>query len=441
MTAMSTWIDNIRVYGGLIRRLPGHKDGLLHDVIIVFGSSGVGRGMIFVAGLLVARMLGPQHYGIFALGLAMAQAGPEILDWGLSETMIRFGSAERDDSSALSGILMYVLTNRAWTALAATTVGGGFALLFAYWVDKPELFLPLLIGAFGAAVGLFQYYTASYYQIQERFRSYAGIDVGTSAGVLAAVAILWGLRIKSYLPFLMAFILIPCAGFVTIMPDLVRRLRGPRIPPEIFLIQIRRFSSWLTVSTISCVGLRRADMFLLAFFLPLGKVGLYAAALLLTKPLQMVSQSVAKVLLPRVSRMKAPGEFRRFVRSAYLFSLLGLGAAALSMAILAPWLLGLIGSKYSASVEPFRWLLMVPVFSSVSNLLSYVFLSKNAPQVPARINLASAPLNILLIVTFVPMFGIEGAAIAVVLTAAAQAAAISWCVIPHTRQPLEVTAS
>lgn len=435
---MSTWVDNIRAYGGLIRRLPGHKDGLLHDVIIVFGSSGVGRGMMFVAGLLVARMLGPQHYGIFALGLAMAQAGPEILDWGLSETMIRFGSAERDDRSALSGILLYVLTNRAWTALAATTVGAAFAVLFAHWTGKAELFLPLLIGAFGAAAGLFQYYTASYYQMQERFRSFAAVDVGTSVGVLVVVAVLWGLGIKSYAYFLLAFVIVPSTGFVTILPDLMRRLRGPRNPPEIFLKRIRHFSSWLTVSTISCVGLRRADTFLVACFLPLDKVGLYAAALLLTKPLQMVSQSVARVLFPRVARMKSPGQFQRFARYACLFSLFGLGAFAFLMATVAPWLLGFIGPKYAASVGPFRWLLMVPVLSSVSNLLGYIFLTKNEPQVPARINLASAPLNILLIVTLVPTLGIEGAAIAVVLTAMVQAIAVGWCVLPHTHLPIRV---
>ena len=434
---MSTWIDNIRVYGGFIRRLPGRKDSLLHDVIIVFGSSGVGRGMMFVAGLLVARVLGPQQYGILALGLAMAQAGPEILDWGLSETMIRFGSAERDDNSALSGILFYVLTNRVWTALAVTTVGAGFAMLFAHWTGKPELFLPLVIGALGAALGLFQYYTASYYQMRERFRSFAAIDVGASAGLLVVVAGLWGLGIKSYGIFLLAFIIIPCIGFVTIVPDLLRRFAEPRTPPETFLKEVRRFSSWLTVSTISCVGLRRADMFLLALFLPMDGVGLYAAALLLTKPLQMVSQSVARVLFPRVARMKSPHEFHRFACLAYLFSLLGLGAIGFFMAIIAPWFLGLIGPHYAASVGSLRWLLLIPVLSSVSNLLSYIFLTKNAPQVPARINLAAAPLNILLIVMLVPSFGIEGAAVAVVLTAAVQAAAVGWSVLPYTRQPVE----
>lgn len=432
---MSTWIDNVRVYGRLIRRLPGHTDGFLHDVIVVFGSSGVGRGLIFVAGVLVARRLSPQQYGIFALGLAMAQAGPEILDWGLSETMIRFGSAERDDRSALSGILLYVLRNRAWTALAATTLGAGFAMLFASATGKAELFLPLLIGAFGAAVGLFQYFTASYYQMQERFRLFAAIDVGTSAGLLAVVAGLWGLGVKSYAFFLLAFVIVPCIGFITIVPDLARRFREPRTPPGTFLKQVRHFSSWLTVSTISCVGLRRADMFLLALFLPLDKVGLYAAALLLTKPLQMVSQSVARVLFPRVARMKLPSEFHRFARYACLFSLLGLGAIAFFMATIAPWFLGLIGPQYAASVGCFRWLLLIPVLSSVSNLLSYIFLTKNAPQVPARINLAAAPLNILLIVTLVPVFGIEGAAVAVVLTATVQAAAVGWSVLPHTRQP------
>lgn len=424
---MSTWID----------RLPGYKDGFLHDVIVVFGSSGVGRGLMFVAGVLVARRLSPQQYGIFALGLAIAQAGPEILDWGLSETMIRFGSATRDDRSALSGILFHVLRNRAWTAFAATTVGAGLAILFARATGKAELFLPLLIGAFGAAVGLFQYFTASYYQMQERFRLFAAIDVGTSAGVLVIVAILWILGVKSYAFFLLAFVLVPSIGFVTIVPDLARRFRGPRTPPQAFRTQVRRFSSWLTISTISCVGLRRADMFLLAILLPLDKVGFYAAALLLTKPLQMVSQSVARVLFPRVARMKSAGQFNRFARYACLFSIFGLGAVALFMAVLAPWLLGLIGPKYAASIGPFRWLLMVPIFSSVSNLLSYIFLTKNEPQVPARINLASAPLNILLIATLVPSLGIAGAAIAVVLTAAAQALAIVWRVLPHTRQPIE----
>lgn len=433
---MATWSDNIRVYRDMVYQLPKRKGRFINDVLIVFGSSGMARGMMFVAGLLVARMLTPKNYGIFALGLAVAQAGPEILDWGLTQTMIRFGSPERDDRSVFSGILLYVLANRAWTALVAMSLGTIFAIFFAHWTDKPELFLPFLIGALGAAVGLFQYYTVSYFQMQERFRSFAAVDIGISAGVLITVTVLWGLGIKSYTFLLLAFVLIPGAGFFTIVPDLVRRFREPRVPPQVFLKQVRRFSFWLTASTISCVGVRRADMFLLVCFVPLDKVGLYAAAFLLTKPLEMVSQSVARVLFPRVACMKSPAQFQHFVRYALLFSVLGLGAVAFLMIIIAPWLLGFIGPKYAGSVGSFRLLLLVPVFSSASNLLSYIFLTKNAPQVPARINLVSAAFNILLIVLLVPALGIEGAASAVVLTAVAQTIVHGWCVLPHTRQPV-----
>ncbi len=71
---------------------PGSVE-LLKGAGIVFSGRMVGRGLGFLSHFLFARFLGPSHYGVFVLSLALFNFAGLLADLGLRSGILRESAA------------------------------------------------------------------------------------------------------------------------------------------------------------------------------------------------------------------------------------------------------------------------------------------------------------------------------------------------------------
>lgn len=418
-------IDVLKCVGSRHHGLPGFSRILL-DVGQVLSSSLVARVLNFVTGILVIRLLPSDEYGLFAFGLLISQLLPQLGDLGLTETTVRFGSEYRErNAGLLAAFLRYVLRVRLM-AVGVLAVVVVFATPSIHLIfGKGELRQPFVLGALGGIGGILWAYVLSFYQLQGWFSRYAGLNVGYSVLLLLGVAVGSVLGADRYWYPLGVYVSVPFVCSILPFVVVLRSTRHGRCGEIPWRATVMRFGLWLTLSTVCWVVLRRADMLLLSRFAPLGTLGAYAAALQLTQPLQVLAQSVGTVMFPRVAAMTTNYHFRQFARMSYIFSLALLVLLAIPLGLWGKLIFVFLGRTYVEGVDVFRILLVVPAVGATANLLSYVVLAKNRPDVPAKINMAQAVLNLVLMYLLIPSYGATGAAVATALTTLAGAFGIA----------------
>ena len=161
----------------------------------------------------------------------------------------------------------------------------------------------------------------------------------------------------------------------------------------------------------------RIDLFIIAYFLNDGAVGLYSVAVTIVERIWIVSQSVSTVLFARVSNLNNDIERANFTaivaRNVLFMSLIG----GLLLYFLADWIIHLLfGAEYFDAIIPFIWLIPGVVLLSFSRILSNFFSGIGKPEINTYVASFTTILNIGLNIYFVPKLGVKGAAIATSIT-------------------------
>lgn len=180
---------------------------------------------------------------------------------------------------------------------------------------------------------------------------------------------------------------------------------------------ILTFSLFMTALSISTIILFSIDRIMIPQFLSMAMLGFYGGANLISRIPKIVTATVASSLIPFVSersgdRIETKRQYLNFLSLFVFLYLIGYGL----FIYFAPFLIKLLLTKeYSWVVSTSRILLIGMLFSDIYHLNATFTASIGAIRVLKRMILVLAiavVANIVLNLTFIPMLGIEGAAIA-----------------------------
>jgi len=157
----------------------------------------------------------------------------------------------------------------------------------------------------------------------------------------------------------------------------------------------------------------RLDMFLIAYFMDNSAVGLYSIAVILSERIWTVSQSVSTVLFARISNLNDDVSKNKFTslaaRNTLFISLIG-GSI---LALLSHWIIIILfGDNFSESILPFLYLIPGVIIFSLGKVLANDFIGRGYPEINTYIAIVIAFANLILNVWLIPLYGINGAAIA-----------------------------
>jgi len=169
------------------------------------------------------------------------------------------------------------------------------------------------------------------------------------------------------------------------------------------------------IDLLKTVGLQ-IDQFLVVSFLSPAAMGLYAAALSLSRMLLLLQSSVVRVLIPRVSARPAAEVVAATSHAARVTFAAGTIPCVL-LAFFSPFVLHLAyGNKFIEAGAITRVLAFEALFAGLSSTLSQAFLALGRPGTASLLQGAGLALSVPLMIVLIPHLGLLGAAIALLIS-------------------------
>lgn len=387
---------------------PGRQTPLVRSATITLASRLLVFGLSLVAGVILARTLGPYGRGLYALALVAPAAITLVANLGISQALTYHLARKTYRVEQLIG-----------QAIALAVILGGIAalLLVAVMAVAGKWILPgvslnlVVIAAASIPLALFFYFSLSFEQGLENFFGFNVLYIVNAAAlVLLLIPLFLSRGNVTFAVTAWSLSWIPTAAVGLFLFSRAGRL-NVRLDLQV-VKPLLRFGIVGYLSFMTNYLNFRLDTFLVNIFANPTQVGFYAVAVGLAEIIWYVSSAAATVLAPRVATAEAATSeitTGRVSRVVFTTSLIG----ALALAVVAPFLIRILfGSAFSPSVVAV-WLLLPGIVTlSVARVLSGYLLGRNRLRVDFFASLAGLAMTVVLDLTLIPGHGFVGAAIA-----------------------------
>lgn len=367
----------------------------------------------FFVGILVARYLGPERFGLLSYALSFVALFSCLESLGLEDVLIRDFVENQTPKETLlgTGFLLRFLGALVLLALVSSVLH----------ITKEDHFTTLLILVIASA-SLLQPATVigAYFQsqVQARFLSYAQfcsllLSSGTRLLLIAAQApLLW---------FACTVVLenaLIAAALVWLYCRHSLSLRAWRFSK--FAARSLLHGSWpLILASMAIMVYMRIDQVMLKAFLNDEAVGHYAAAVRFSEAFYFIPVAVCASLFPAIIQSKKTGKEVYHLRMQNLSDLmlvLALGIA-LPVTFLADLIvLYLLGPAFNPAAGVLKIHVWAGVFVFLGVASGKWLLAEELQHYSFYSALAGALVNVLLNLLLIPQMGIQGAAVATVIS-------------------------
>lgn len=364
-----------KVISWLIKTATDSRKGI-EDVIISMIPQAAALIAGLVSSILVARGLGPDGMGKYALILSVSGLVTELSDLGIGQTAIRFASraASLGETQDQFAVLRWAFRLRVSLVFLVTAIAFALAPVVSQKMWHAASLTPLVrLGLWTGIFGAIASVPMIYFQSLKRFKMNTVISVGKTLISLISILVIawfniWSLKwviiaslIGSGLGAFTFLLSVPRATFFTVseFQQLLRaKLRNFWRAPDQGVANsespdasgVNSFAFFMLLSTIIVSLILRADVWLMGAFLDKSQLGLYSVATRFTLPLVMVLGALNTALWPRASALTSPQKIKELLQKTFRLSLVvAVGGAiyAIFAPLLTPWV---FGSDYGSAI-------------------------------------------------------------------------------------------
>ena len=363
------------------------------DYLVALSGRGTSAFLLFLVSIVLARAVSQENFGTFYAFLAFVGLFAALMDLGMSQSFVRFGSLlhHRNEKDQLADMLQATLKAKVILGIAIGTIGLAVLALLPIGNQLSDSSLLLLVPVGGFAMSFF-YMIQGILQVQLQFKNVSFLLVSRGMMFLAAVAGLVFLSVVDATSVSALFVLTTVAAVLFFSRNVARlsysgsaASGGGRKVAHLI-----RFGKWLAIST-TCFGIFEQ--------LPIAvSSGLYgsldtaelSAAIVVVGTLAIFAWPLQTIVMPDLSRIASREDLREYLRAAYRLVL------PLAIAILVSFIMlseivmtTLYGDNFGRSAKILQILLPSFVISLIAipltSTIVYVF---NKPAIVAGTNLA-----------------------------------------------------
>ena len=370
------------------------------------------------SGLLVniglARMLGPESFGLFGVVLSILVVTELLVITGIPEAIQKFGAESPERMRAfvhrtLPVQVVYVLI-----------------ISFLFWLLSPiiarifhdeRLTVLLRIAGFDILfLGLYKYVLAIQNGMR-RYRNYATLNITYSVvrafGILLLVYLGYSIYGALVGNFLCSFVALLFGLFITRLPE--ERNLEINWPWKSFVAQ--NVFYFVALNMLFAV-----DVWFVKYFLTDNAVGQYISAANIAKLIYFLSIAISAVILPELSHSFGQNDFERVrnvVQNLFRWLLILLALIILIVLLYAQKIILLFyGHKFIAAYKIFQIVIFAYALITLSALTHTILISLNKMSSAFFLIIAMLFIDIICNRFFVPLFGPTGAAMAAGITGA-----------------------
>jgi antigen flippase len=394
---------------------------LVNGLLLVLGA---------VAGVLAARLLGPEGRGALALAIAVAGIMTVIVGLGLQQAFAYLVAARREAAGMAVGLAV-------WSAalVGGPSVALGWLLVLAFIEDETVLTV-VSIGFLAVPGSVIAVNTAGILQglrLGRRFNASRLVHpTAYCAGVVGAA-----LFASSVTPAVLTSVYAVAAtiGAVCAYRLLPPPLRRLPLPSRRFTSAALRYGASAGIGAAALAASTHLAVPFLGALAGLRETGFYAVGLSYAIPVTLFASAIAIHTLPDV----AAAELRArsgLVRQRLTITFGTLVPIAVAAMLAAPLLVpAVFGENFRPAVAAAQILVLAQSFRAVAYVLADIGRGLGRPGVPSIAEVAGIVVTIALLPVVVPRFGSEGAAIVVATTTSAVAILMTLGIRKALRQP------
>jgi O-antigen/teichoic acid export membrane protein len=412
--------EQVKQQAGAIDSPPATKGVVARAVAWKGLSTLVGQACWYGSLLVLARLVPPQDFGVIAVGVTIINLVTTLLDSGTGGPLII--ARELDARSVRRSVIRLATVGIALSLLLAA-LAGPITDRFAKGSDPGAL---QALAPIATLISLWIVPNA----LLQRSLSFGRIAIvyviaAGTASIAAVVAAALGASLLALIIRLFVFQLV-----LTVLTWLAAISTFPTASREVAPVARRPGAiAFLTIQAAVLIAWSGGTL-VVAANMDTTQVGLYSIAFSLAYlPLTQISWTIGTVLFPAVAATRDLDTVRhQMLKALRLMTLLLLPLLPVAITLAPSLIPALLGQKWIGAVAPFQILVVVGVGQGIANVLGEVFSGVGGETLNrrARIDLLWGLGTLAAIAAGVRLAGIQGAAIAHVLTFSGLAAAYVW---------------
>lgn len=381
---------------------------------IVFLSKLLGSALGFVATLYFARELGAEVIGLYALVLTVVGWLILVGELGVGTATTKRISEAQEQGAYLSAALIWVTS----LALVLSVTVILFQPLLESYVGEFDQYVALSVVWFVVAILLIKLFYKTIFRTLkgERKVHIAGLLEPVKIGSQSLIQI--GLVFAGYglLGMLVGYAL---GGILIGLLGLYWVTTRPSLPSTRHFWSLFDYAKFSWLGSLKSRTFNEVDILLLGVFVQSALVGVYAVAWSLAKFIELFGSAISASMFPEIShtstqetKQAASGLIEDSLAFTGLVAIPGLVGGA----ILADRLLRIYGPEFVDGATVLALLILATLLYSYQKQLMNALNGIDRPDLAFRINAMFVVLNAGLNVVLIREFGIEGAAVASVIS-------------------------
>jgi O-antigen/teichoic acid export membrane protein len=384
------------------------------DVSWVFISQVITLATGFLLSVILGRFLGAAAFGLFTMTLTIYTLASLVGGIGIPAAIVKYVAEFKENKEKLNIFVSCGVINSIFFGMIIGSVLFALSGMLASIFNMPELtelikiisfalpFLVLNNTLLGLLNGLREMKS---YSLRTVIRSslllgFTILLVGIGLGIKGAVLAL----LLSEIGTLFLLIFISRNFFRFLIQDYVKTTK-----------EVVKFGSQLFLASAIYMVNTYTDTLLVGFFLMDKDVGIYAIAIALSRAFLVIPGSMSTITYPAISEYHSKGSHesvenlinKSMKYSLIILSILGILIIFFSKDII----LLLLKPEFLPAVTPIAILVLGMIFFGSMASIGSAFSAVGRPDIPFKINLLTAVVNLTLDVVLIPILGITGAAI------------------------------
>ena len=400
-----------------IRRRITHRPNLLRIVDNIgwlFFDKILRMGVGLLVGVWVARYLGPQQFGLFSYATAFIGMFGNVAGLGLQSIVVR--DIVRDPNCKEE-----TLGTAAVLQLGGGVLAYGLVLSTIYWLRPDDALAKWLVAILGSVMLLKASEVAVYWFESQVLSKYTVWVQNGSFLVFAAVKVALILGNAPLLSF--AWATMAEAALVALLLLAMLGLHGPglrKLKVSLGRAKVLLADSWpLLLSGIAIMVNMKIDQIMLGKMINDEAVGVYSAAVRISEVWYFVIGIVMTSIFPSIVNLHVNNDQRlhRQWAEAYGMMFWISVCAAITLTFLSSFIVKvLFGVAYSKAASVLIIYAWAGISVAVGTVWSSWLLLEKKMKLGLMAQIIAAFLNIILNLLLVPIYGIEGAAVATLLS-------------------------
>ncbi|MDI9646188.1 MAG: flippase [Archaeoglobales archaeon] len=369
-----------------------------------------------IVSIYLAKTLKPELFGIYSLVLSIAYLVLSLTDLGINAATTRYVADAyfRQDFESLRGYIKNLaILKLLLSALASLLTLISAEFISIYFFAKPELYEPLVFSSAFIFFYSLSGYLNSIYNAFKDFKASLIRSLSYEASKLLFIIIFVyvGLEVVGAI---LGLVMASLASLVVLILYSKKYKFFYGKTKKIHWFRVIKFTSYLTIGSITWIFFAYVDSIMIGYFLPAEAVGYYRAAFSIISAVSGLI-SVTTVLFPVFIELEGKRLKNAFVRTFKYSAIISI-PAAFGLAMISGGIVVFVyGHEYLNAINSMRILsfLLIPY---CLNLWSNLFNAKEMPQYPVYVLSVAMVLNIILNWFMIPIYGIDGAALATLIS-------------------------